>query len=116
MGPASAKGVALGREITDEARTAGASLLNAEEKDVTLTHSTREGVNVVLYGMDWQPGDELLICDLEHPALTLPADVLTQRMGVKVNSVSIPPLSPASEASNPGMRQSGRAWIASRQT
>ena len=48
--------------------------------------------------MDWQPGDELLICDLEHPALTAPGDVLAQRMGVKVNSVSVPALSEQSEA------------------
>jgi L-cysteine/cystine lyase len=98
LGPASARGIALGREITDEARSAVASLLNAAEEDVTLTHSTREGLNVVLYGMDWQPGDELLICDLEHPALTAPGDVLAQRMGVKVNSVSVPALSEQSEA------------------
>jgi len=98
VGPASARGVALGHEVNDEARTSVASLLNAEEEDVALTHSTREGVNVVLYGMDWQPGDELLICDLEHPALTSPAVVLAQRKGVKVNSVSIPALSQPSEA------------------
>jgi L-cysteine/cystine lyase len=73
-------------------------LLNADGEDVTLTHSTREGLNVVLYGMNWQPGDELLICDLEHPALTSPGVVLAQRMGIKVNSVSIPALSEQSEA------------------
>jgi L-cysteine/cystine lyase len=97
-GPASARGQAFTHGVQDEARAAVAALLDADEEDVILTHSTREGVNVVLYGMDWQPGDELLICDLEHPALTGPADVLAQRMGVKVNSVSIPPLSQPSEA------------------
>lgn len=96
-GPTSARGMALARQVQDEARTAVASLLDADEEDIILTHSTREGVNVVIYGMDWQPGDELLICDLEHPALTLPSDVLAQRMGVKVNSVVIPPLSQPSE-------------------
>lgn len=97
-GPASARGQAFTHGVQDEARAAVASMLDADEEEVILTHSTREGVNVVLYGMDWQPGDELLICDLEHPALTAPADVLAQRMGVKVNSVSIPPLSQPSEA------------------
>ena len=97
VGPASARGVAIGHDANNEARVAVASMLKASEDDVTLTHSTREGVNVVLYGMDWNPGDELLICDLEHPALTSPADVLAQRMGVKVNSVTIPALSQQSE-------------------
>ena len=97
VGPASARGVALGREVNRQAVEAVASLLSVEEEDVALTHSTREGVNVVIYGMDWQPGDELLICDLEHPALTSPANVLAQRMGVHVNSVEIPPLSEPEE-------------------
>ena len=97
-GPASARGIAFSRGIQDEARAAISVLLGADEEDVILTHSTREGVNVVIYGIDWQPGDELLICDLEHPALTLPADVVAQRTGVKVNSVNIPPLSTQSEA------------------
>jgi len=97
-GPASARGISFAHGVQDEARAAVSGLLGVEEEDVILTHSTREGINVVIYGIDWQPGDELLICDLEHPALTLPADVLAQRMGVKVNSVSIPPLSSQAEA------------------
>jgi L-cysteine/cystine lyase len=100
LGPASAGGVAFAHDIQDEARAAVAAFVNTDEEDITLTHSTREGVNVVLYGMDWQPGDELLICDLEHPALTSPANVLAERMGVKVISVSIPPLSQPSETLN----------------
>lgn len=97
LGPASARGVAFAHDVQDQARAAVAALVNADEEDMTLTHSTREGVNVVLYGMDWQPGDELLICDLEHPALTSPANVLAERMGVKVISLSIPPLSQPDE-------------------
>ena len=90
-GPASAKGIAFARGLQDEARVAVSALLDADEEDVVLTHSTREGINVVIYGMEWQPGDELLICDLEHAALTAPADVLAQRHGIKVVSVNIPP-------------------------
>ena len=75
-----------------------AALLDADEEDMVLTHSTREGINVVIYGMDWQPGDELLICDLEHAALTVPAEVLAQRNGIKVVSVIIPPRASAAEA------------------
>ena len=98
IGPASARGVALTRDATREASAATARLLGASEDDVILTHSTREGVNVVIYGIDWQPGDELLICDLEHPALTAPARVLAERKGVHVTSAPIAPLSTAEEA------------------
>ena len=98
IGPASARGVELTREANREATAAAASLLGASEDDVILTHSTREGVNVVIYGMDWQPGDELLICDLEHPALTAPAKVVAERNGVNVTSAPIQPMSTAAEA------------------
>ena len=97
IGPASARGVALTREANQAATVAAAGLLGASEDDVILTHSTREGVNVVIYGIDWQPGDELLICDLEHPALTVPANVVAERHGVNVTSAAIQPMSTAAE-------------------
>ena len=88
-GPASIKGLALTRGLQDEARESLGALVNADPDDLLLTHSTREGLDVVIYGMEWQPGDELLICDLEHPALTSPADVLAQRNGVVVVNPNI---------------------------
>ena len=88
-GPASQKGLAITRSLQDEARAALGDLLNVDADDLLLTHSTREGLDVVVYGMDWQPGDELLICDLEHPALTSPADVLTERRGVVARNPNI---------------------------
>lgn len=97
-GPASANGLAFTHGIQDETRSALSQMLKASEEDVILTHSTREGVNVVIYGIDWQPGDELLTCNLEHSALTLPASVLAQRFGARVRSVNIPPQSRQSEA------------------
>lgn len=97
VGPASAKGLAFSREVAQEARTALAAFLSADEDDFCLTHGTTEGVNIVLYGIEWGPEDELLICNLEHPALTVPADVLAQRKGVKVKWASISPRAQATE-------------------
>jgi selenocysteine lyase/cysteine desulfurase len=91
IGPASSEGLALTRGIIDEARAAIASLVGADAEDVIVTHSTTEGVNVVLHGMEWKQDDELLICDLEHPALTGPAQVLAQRYGVRVVRAVISP-------------------------
>ena len=88
-GPASQKGLAVTRSLQDEARSALGALLNVDADDLLLTHSTREGLDIVVYGIDWQPGDELLICDLEHPALTSPSDVLAERRGVVVKNPNI---------------------------
>ena len=89
-GPASIKGLALTRGLQEEARASLGALVNANPSDLLLTHSTREGLDIVIYGMGWQPGDELLICDLEHPALTLPGEVLAERNGVIVKNPGIP--------------------------
>ena len=98
VGPASPDGLALARRIAEEATAAAARLLGADAQDVVLTHGTTEGMNVVLHGLAWEPGDELLTSDLEHPALEEPAALLTDRHGVQVRRVRLSPKASADEA------------------
>ncbi|MBM3941045.1 MAG: aminotransferase class V-fold PLP-dependent enzyme [SAR202 cluster bacterium] len=91
LGPASPDGIAFHRALLREAREAAARLLRAGVDDVFLTHGTTEGVNIVLHGLDWRPGDELVTCDLEHPALADAAALLAERRGVVVRTASMPP-------------------------
>ncbi len=90
VGPASVEGVRLARAQTAEALPVVASLLKADVNEVTITHGTTEGVNLVLYGTNWQPGDELVSCDLEHMAIMNATHVLEERFGVKVTRVETP--------------------------
>ncbi len=89
-GPAGPAGLAFGREIEEEARREAALLFNVDPADVLLTHGTTAGVNIVLHGLAWRPGDVLLTTDLEHPGIKAPAGVLEER-GVTVERVLIPP-------------------------
>ena len=91
LGPASPAGLAFVRQLADGARAAVAELLGASPDEVAITHSTTEGVNVVLHGIGWQPGDELVTSTLEHPAITVPAQVLAERRGVRVVPADISP-------------------------
>ena len=88
-GPASLEGLALARRAAEDARSAVAALLNAEPEDILLTHGTTEGVHVVLHGYPWQPGDELLTCNLEHAAVATPAAVIEERCGVQVRRLPL---------------------------
>ncbi len=97
-GPASPEGLALTKRTAEEATAAAAGLLRAAPEDVVLTHGTTEGVNIVLHGLAWEPGDELLTCDLEHPALQAPVALLEQRRGVTARSVALPPKASPAEA------------------
>lgn len=97
VGPASVEGLAQTRQIAEEARQTVASLLNADVDEVAVTHGTTEGLNVAIYGLDWQPGDEFITCNLEHPALATPGNVLEER-GVTVKRVEVPANATSGEA------------------
>ncbi|HLF72438.1 MAG TPA: aminotransferase class V-fold PLP-dependent enzyme [Dehalococcoidia bacterium] len=91
LGPASIGGLAYTRAITGEAQAQVARMLNCDADEVQISHGTTEGVHVVIYGMHWQPGDELVTCNLEHPALATPASVLEDRFGATVHRVELSP-------------------------
>ncbi len=96
-GPAGLDGLRLAATVHGEAQAAVAALVRADPREMLLTHGTTEGVNIVLHGLPWEPGDELVTCDLEHPALQVPAEVLVERRGVVVKVVEISPRSSADE-------------------
>jgi len=91
LGGASARGQDYVHGLQDAARASAAALLGADPEEVCLTHSTTEGVNIVLHGLPWQPGEGLVLCDLEHPAITGPAQVLAERRGVAVAKPAVAP-------------------------
>ncbi|MTI96583.1 MAG: aminotransferase class V-fold PLP-dependent enzyme [Firmicutes bacterium] len=52
----------------DVVREQLARLLNCSAAELAFTANATEGINIVAWGIDWQPGDEVIITDLEHPA------------------------------------------------
>ncbi len=73
----------------ERAREAVARLLRAQPDTVAFTRNATDGHNIVLQGLRWRPGDELLISDQEHPALTHPAAYLADRGGPAVRVFTI---------------------------
>jgi L-cysteine/cystine lyase len=70
-------------------RTELAGLVGAAEGEIALTRSTTEGVNVVLRGMPWQPGDEVVTTTVEHGGVLLPLYVLHHERGVKLTYADV---------------------------
>ena len=68
--------------VEEECRALAAAALGADEEEVTLTHNTTEGLNIVIWSIDWKAGDEILISNQEHPALLQPSYNLQDRFGV----------------------------------
>jgi L-cysteine/cystine lyase len=73
--------------LRDRARSAYASALGCAASDVALTGSTTDGVNTVIGGLDFRPGEEILTSDQEHPGLLAPLARARRRHGVKVRVV-----------------------------
>ncbi len=60
--------------------------VNRPASDIALLAHASEGVNVVAQGLDWRPGDNVVLADVEYPSLIYPWTRLTQR-GVEIRVV-----------------------------
>jgi len=72
-----------------EARSAIAAALVADPDDIALTHSTTDGINLVLSSLPWGPGDRVITTNHEHPGVLGPLQSLQDRLGVVVDKVDV---------------------------
>lgn len=61
-----------------------AALLHADPAEIALTRNVTDGINIVLHGLDWRPGDQVILTDHEHPSGTVPWLALAERAGVEL--------------------------------
>ena len=61
-----------------------AALMHAAPAEIALTRNVTDGINIVLHGLDWQPGDQVIVTDHEHPSGTVPWLALAGRAGVEL--------------------------------
>jgi L-cysteine/cystine lyase len=71
-------------ETYQTTRQALARLLRVDEDEVALTANTGEGLNIISYGLNWQPGDEIITTNHEHISLLAPLYQLRARYGVVI--------------------------------
>lgn len=68
-GPFGLKTNAWVTQVSQQARQSIAQALGVEATTITLTENVTAGCNIALWGMDWQPGDHILLTDCEHPGI-----------------------------------------------
>ena len=90
-GPTSPPVYQSGREIQQNAKASAASLLNVSPDEIILTQCTTDGLNLVLNGLDWKEGDEVITFGLEHSSVLIPAYLLPQRFGVRLKVLDLNP-------------------------
>ena len=89
QGPIMPEVLEAGREIQYQAREAAAKVFNATVDEVLVTRNTTEGLNIVLSGLDWNQGDEIVICDMEHGSVIAPTQLIGQRYGLPIKVVHL---------------------------
>ena len=61
--------------------------IGASGTEIAILRNTGDGANAVALGLDWQPGDELILCDNEFPSNAVPWLALRSR-GVNVRLIT----------------------------
>ncbi|MDY6979398.1 MAG: aminotransferase class V-fold PLP-dependent enzyme [Pseudomonadota bacterium] len=75
-------------EVETRLRERGARLINAAADDIALVKNTSEALSMVAWGLDWQPGETVVISDEEFPSNRIVWESLQSR-GVKVHQVNL---------------------------
>ena len=91
MGPTSPEVYDSGLRIQASTKDAVARLLNATPEEICLTDNTTHGLNIVVNGLPWRNGDEIITFDLEHSSVLIPSYYLQRRHGVLVKVLKIAP-------------------------
>ncbi|MDP4145093.1 MAG: aminotransferase class V-fold PLP-dependent enzyme [Bacillota bacterium] len=76
------------KKIKDDTRESIAQLFSVTSSEISLTHNTTEGINIILSGIRWSQGDEVITSNVEHAAILLPLFVLRERYGVNIKTVN----------------------------
>ncbi len=98
-------------ELNRRRRELLASLLHCDPGEIALTHSTTDGVNVVLGGLDLRRGDEVLTSDEEHPGLLAPLAAARRRAGIEIRQAPFAELANAVTSDTRLVATSHVSWV-----
>jgi L-cysteine/cystine lyase len=70
---------------TETLRSLIAAELGAPAHTISLTEDTTVGCNIALWGIDWQPGDRVLMSDCEHQGIIATLEELRHRFGIEID-------------------------------
>ncbi len=71
------------------ARKTMANFFGVTAEEICFTRGISDGVNIVMGGLPWQAGDEIILTNEEHSAVLLPALMLKRRFGVVVRFLEL---------------------------
>jgi selenocysteine lyase/cysteine desulfurase len=73
----------------EAARSAVATLIGATPDALAFTTQFSTGVNIVVEGLPWRAGDEIITTDQEHPAMLTPLVNMARRRGLVIRRLTV---------------------------
>jgi cysteine desulfurase/selenocysteine lyase len=72
--------------VDQDLRQVLGQLINASPEEIALVQNTAEGINIAAHAIPFQPGDNVIFCDMEYPANVYPWMNL-ERRGVEARII-----------------------------
>jgi L-cysteine/cystine lyase len=85
QGPFGIKTSKLVMQESNLTRQAIASELGVAAESIALTENVTAGCNIALWGINWQPGDRILVSDCEHPGVIASIKEICRRFQVEID-------------------------------
>lgn len=77
-------------KLQEKTRNLLAEYFNVDSEEIAITRNTSEGNNIVISGLTFKSGDEVVIWDENHPTANIAWDVRAKRYGFSVKRIKIP--------------------------
>jgi selenocysteine lyase/cysteine desulfurase len=77
-------------EIRERIRGKLATYVGADPDEIAIVHNTTAANNQVVWGLDYTPGDEVVVWSQNHPTNNIAWDVVARRYGLVVHKVDTP--------------------------
>lgn len=76
-------------KIYEDSRERIARFIGVSPDELVFVKNTTEAINLVAYGLDWNPGDEVITTVMEHHSNLVPWQMVRDRYGVKLRFIDI---------------------------
>ena len=73
----------------EKARAKLAAFIGADPDELAFTTQFSTAANIIVEGLAWQAGDEIIVTDQEHPALLIPLMNAVRRHDLKVSRIPV---------------------------
>ncbi|MDQ8203767.1 aminotransferase class V-fold PLP-dependent enzyme [Pelagicoccus sp. SDUM812003] len=78
------------RDELEETRSALAALAGVSSDEICLTRNTTESMNIVIQGLDYEKGDEIVYSDQDYGSMVQALKQKSEREGIALKQVAIP--------------------------